>query len=70
MGVLEGLIAERRQQVIIDSGWLHSLMLRGFPLDNYSNKWVSIHCGLQGADALKKWVDEETCKSYSYKCII
>ena len=35
MGVLEGLIAERRQQVIIDSGWLHSLMLRDLPLDNY-----------------------------------
>ena len=38
MGVLEGLIAERRQQVIIDSGWLYSLMLRGFPLDNYNSK--------------------------------
>lgn len=38
MGILEGLIAERRQQVIIDSGWLHSLMLRGFPLDNYNSK--------------------------------
>ena len=35
MGVLEGLIAERRQQVIIDSGWLYSLKLRDLPLDNY-----------------------------------
>ena len=35
MGVLEGLIAERRQQVIIDSGWLYSLMLRDLPLGNY-----------------------------------
>ena len=35
MGVLEGLIAERRQQVIIVSGWLYSLMLRDLPLDNY-----------------------------------
>ena len=38
MGILEGHIAEKRQQVIIDSGWLHSLMLRGFPLDNYNSK--------------------------------
>ena len=36
------------------SGWLYSLMLRGFfPLDNYLLYWVSVHCKLWGVDTLK-----------------
>ena len=36
------------------SGWLYSLMLRGFfPLDNYLLYWVSVYCKLWGVDALK-----------------